>query len=442
MDRRIIKIRTDPSRDESLSAIKMTLIRFNALVQEQDRQNYYSLGKFTAGHRDFLYEMSGRQYLENMNAVLMEKQLEELDDEALETVLEKCRRLSDGFGLCVDIPKKAGGADERESARCWTVKKDRDGKTQSIVYGGGNDVLEIFPDGREEYHEYSGIGSRAGFLARYAGLPVLADGTSPLMLNALSENGYSYDEEKKLWIAGENAETEFDCQGDKKIPEPKDEIKKEIYKKYYTIYKKWSKLITGIEGNIIELDNRKGKIIATVPYYSQRDNATKDPPVEAYNMCQITSLAMVLKSKGIEQQYPDMQFEDELYKIAKENVYGGDALWEKTIKVYNTVVKKVSSNYTVKLDDNRYDINSVREQIDKENPVLMSINFKLGGHMVVVIGYTQNGFIVHDPYGNLNKGENNNYGLDTDGAYVEYPYDKWSIGNKWISFLLPKDYEK
>ena len=209
MDKRIIKIPADPSREECLSAIKMTLIRFNAFVQELDRQNYYSPGSFTTGHRDFLYEMSGRQYLENMNEVLRRKQLEKLDDEALKTVLEKCRRLSDGFGLCVDIPKKAGVVDERESARCWTVKKDKDGKTQSIVYGGGNDVLEIFPDGREEYHEYPGNGSRAGFLARYAGLPVLADGTSPLMENMLEISGHVYDDAKKKWIKGENAKNEI-----------------------------------------------------------------------------------------------------------------------------------------------------------------------------------------------------------------------------------------
>lgn len=115
MDRRIIKIPADPSREECLSAIKMTLIRFNAFVQELDRQNYYSPGKFTAEHRDFLYEMAGRQYLGNMNAVLMGKQLEELDDDALKTVLEKCRRLSDGFGLCVDISKGAEIADGEES---------------------------------------------------------------------------------------------------------------------------------------------------------------------------------------------------------------------------------------------------------------------------------------------------------------------------------------
>ena len=319
----------------------------------------------------------------------------------------------------------------------WIVRLSSNGQVESIEYKNGNDVLEIFPDGKEEYHKYPGNGSRAGFLARYAGLPVLADGTSTEMENVLCNAGYKYDIDAKKWIAEKNAEAEFDCYGNKieKIPEPKDEIKKEIYEKYYTIYKKWSKLITGINGNIIELDNGKGKIITTVPYYSQRDNATEDPPVRAGYMCQITSLAMVLKTKGIKQKYPQMQFEDELYKIAKEKGYGGDNLWEKTAKLYDVVIKEVSSDYTVAGIDNGYETEDVKQEIDKGNPVIMSINFKSGGHIIVVVGYTQCGFIVHDPYGNLNKGRDDSYGFDSDGAYVEYPSNKWSIGEKWIRYL-------
>lgn len=128
MDRRTIKVHREPSREECLSAIKMTLIRFNAFVQEMDRQRYYSPGKFTAEHRDFLYEMTDRQYLRNMNAVLTGGQLEELDDEALETVLEKCRRLSDGFGLCVDIPEGARIADGEECHEFETYRKAKDKK--------------------------------------------------------------------------------------------------------------------------------------------------------------------------------------------------------------------------------------------------------------------------------------------------------------------------
>ena len=157
MDKRIIKIPADPSREECLSAIKMTLIRFNAFVQELDRQNYYSPGSFTTGHRDFLYEMSGRQYLGNMNAVLMGKQLEMLDDEALEKVLEKCRRLSDGFGLCVDIPKEVRVADGEEYHEFETYRKAKDDKGyeyQHIEYTpyANNPVRYIYPDGKSPFN--------------------------------------------------------------------------------------------------------------------------------------------------------------------------------------------------------------------------------------------------------------------------------------------------
>ena len=55
--------------------------------------------------------------------------------------------------------------------------------------------------------------------------------------------------------------------------------------------------------------------------------------------------------------------------------------------------------------------------------------------MVVCIDYTKDALIIHDPYGNLEKGTNSNYGTDKNGAYVEYPYNKWSIGEKWIRYL-------
>ena len=72
----------------------------------------------------------------------------------------------------------------------WIVRLSSNGQVESIEYKNGNDVLEIFPDGKEEYHKYPGNGSRAGFLARYAGLPVLADSTSPEMENVLCNAGY------------------------------------------------------------------------------------------------------------------------------------------------------------------------------------------------------------------------------------------------------------
>ena len=41
----------------------------------------------------------------------------------------------------------------------------------------------------------------------------------------------------------------------------------------------------------------------------------------------------------------------------------------------------------------------------------------------------------HDPYGNLAKGENNQYGSDKNGAFVEYSYEKYELGRHWIRYL-------
>ena len=97
----------------------------------------------------------------------------------------------------------------------WIVRLSSNGQVESIEYKNGNDVLEIFPDGKEEYHKYPGNGSRAGFLARYAGLPVLADGTSPETEKLLSIAGYKYSSHTNKWEKGKNALAIFSIYGTK-----------------------------------------------------------------------------------------------------------------------------------------------------------------------------------------------------------------------------------
>lgn len=64
-----------------------------------------------------------------------------------------------------------------------------------------------------------------------------------------------------------------------------------------------------------------------MPYFHRSDNETKDGTgddrVNGNVMCQLTSLAMVLASKGIRAKNPSAQLEDELYKMAKEEGRGG-----------------------------------------------------------------------------------------------------------------------
>lgn len=59
-------------------------------------------------------------------------------------------------------------------------------------------------------------------------------------------------------------------------------------------------------------------------------------------MCQLTSLAMVLASKGIKPTDPTKQLEDELYEIAKKEGRGGEKLWT-PVKSY--IRKSHSQNY-------------------------------------------------------------------------------------------------
>ena len=71
------------------------------------------------------------------------------------------------------------------------------------------------------------------------------------------------------------------------------------------------------------MDNGTGKVLGNVPYFHQCDNETVDGPKSDDNrvygdvMCQLTSLAMVLASKGIKPKDSSKQVEDLLYKIAK-----------------------------------------------------------------------------------------------------------------------------
>ena len=79
-------------------------------------------------------------------------------------------------------------------------------------------------------------------------------------------------------------------------------------------------------------------------------------------------------------------------------------------------------------------------QIDSGNSIIVDIKYGDDlGHVVVCIGYTKDALIIHDPYGNLEKGTNSNYGTDRNGAFVEYPKSKYEIGNHWIRYLEEKD---
>ena len=198
--------------------------------------------------------------------------------------------------------------------------------------------------------------------------------------------------------------------------------------------------LTGIVNSLLRFIGygKKEKVIVEgVKYFSQRDNETRDGKVNGHNMCNLTSLAMVMESKGIDVGNGNKQYEDRLYEIAKEMNMGGEKLWERTSEVYKRIIKYVNeknnNNYVIEIKDKKSDLinfeQKVKNLLDNDNPVIVSGDFPMR-HIVTIVGYDKEGWIVHDPYGNANTKYR-----DTNGKYVHYKYGMYDIGKKWFAYI-------
>lgn len=350
-----------------------------------------------------------------------------------------------------------------EANRCGLfATRDDSGNIIRLSYTPGNDLVFVNKRGellnREDYRRYKG-GSRSEFFGRELGI---GKNRADWMLQIA---GYDYDEAKKMNVPSGDSKRSvfrnFNIYGNelrtKISPEDKkDKIKAEVFRKFPEIYARFGSRISGINGNIIELDDGKGKVLGNVPYFHQSDNETNDGTgdgrVNGNVMCQLTSLAMVLASKGIRTKDPSVQLEDELYKMAKEEGRGGKKLWDTVRETYEKVIPKINSSESIIGNGDEYDsskgywerdlkFNQITTQISLENPVIVDIKYGNNlGHVIVCIGYTEKTLIVHDPYGNLEHGTNNSYGAkrDMNGAFVEYPKNKYKVGENWIRYIEEK----
>ena len=351
-----------------------------------------------------------------------------------------------------------------EANRCGLfATRDKSGNIIRLSYTPGNDLVFVNRKGelanREDYRRYKG-GSRSEFFGKELGI---GKNRADWMLQVA---GYDYDEENKMNVPsedpGRNVFRDFNIFGNelktKISPEDKkDKIKAEVFRKFPELYARFGKRISGINGNIIELDEGKGKVLGNVPYFHQSDNETKDGTgddrVNGNVMCQLTSLAMVLASKEIRAKDPSAQLEDELYKMAKEEGRGGKKLWDTVRETYEKVIPRINSSESIVGNGYEYDSEdgfllededfvNIEKQIDSSNPVIVDIKYgNNSGHVITCIGYTEKTLIVHDPYGNLEHGTNNSYVAkrDMNGAFVEYPKNKYKLGKNWIRYLVTKD---
>ncbi|MGB3533322.1 MAG: C39 family peptidase [Microcoleaceae cyanobacterium] len=161
-----------------------------------------------------------------------------------------------------------------------------------------------------------------------------------------------------------------------------------------------------------------------VPYQSQIDNWFN--PTGA---CNVTSIAMCLEYLETPRRNSVVQFEDELYHYALDRGYSRHSPDDLAQIVRDYGCQDYFTENAL--------IEDVQNWVASGNPAVIHGYFTSFGHIVVVVGYDEYGFIVHDPYGEW---FSTGYRTDLSGAYLHYSYRlirRVCIpdGNFWVHFI-------
>ncbi|MEG3838933.1 C39 family peptidase [Microcoleus sp. herbarium14] len=178
----------------------------------------------------------------------------------------------------------------------------------------------------------------------------------------------------------------------------------------------------------LELDpsNRPPSVRLAIPYRSQLDN--KHNPAGA---CNVTSLAMAIEY--LDPTAGDLlskQFEDHLYRLMENNNLNRHSPQD--------LAKVVNEFYSLKDDFTVWGtIDRCQNHLAAGNPCVIHGYFTSFGHIIILAGYDDKGFIVHDPYGEWFE---SGYRTDLSGKYLHYSYkliEQTCIpdGQFWVHYI-------
>jgi uncharacterized protein YvpB len=167
-----------------------------------------------------------------------------------------------------------------------------------------------------------------------------------------------------------------------------------------------------------------------VPYKSQRDNANNPD-----GSCNVTSLAMCLEFLGITEDNSGIQLEDSLYEYAINNNLSRHNPYD-LAKIVNAYGAKDAFDSHATLD-------AVKGWLAAGNPIVTHGYFTIFGHIIVLLGYDDRGFIVNDPYGEWwaeGYERNNPDGNNEKGKSLHYSYQLieetcMGGGEFWVHFI-------
>lgn len=164
----------------------------------------------------------------------------------------------------------------------------------------------------------------------------------------------------------------------------------------------------------------------SVPYFSQRDN-----PRYYWSTCNVTSIAMVFYYYGVRSK-DGGQLEDELLQWCFDHYGEGSQTDHNCL---SELIRAYGFEHRFEL---KASVQDIREALINRQPVVLCGYFTHGGHIVTVVGYTPQGLIVNDPWGD------GYYGYEsTEGRQLLYPNnyitEMCGVGNDiWAHFIWKK----
>ena len=169
--------------------------------------------------------------------------------------------------------------------------------------------------------------------------------------------------------------------------------------------------------------------VLNVPYFSQMSNR-----FNRVGSSQVAAIAMVLNYHGIQPQDGNT-LPDELHQWFEENGENrteSHAL-ERLYRAYGFDGGFSTKRTWVE----------ITAEIDSDRPVIVAGEFLPSGHVICIIGYDYEGYIVHDPNGTYS--ENVYMQGEKDGIAVHYSYelmqrlcDDESAPGIWSHFIIPR----
>lgn len=162
-----------------------------------------------------------------------------------------------------------------------------------------------------------------------------------------------------------------------------------------------------------------------VPYFSQRDN-----PRFYWSTCNVTSIAMVMYYYGVRSKWGG-QLEDELLQWCFN--YGGTGS-QTDHNVLSALIR--AYGFKTSFSTTRY-WSDLKNELINRRPVVIGVDTTPSGHIITVIGYNNQGYIVNDPWGDAYTGYSNSEGrrIIYSSGYMDQVAGP--DGSIWAHFIEP-----